>query len=186
MLGKLGSSKCNCAERPPGIIKGPALCAATFSCCPLSPFGCSLWSSFWSRGVGKGSQKGLPGSTTLAPPGTQNASCFLLWRPSFQLSPAGVSPVFKRGWLSSLSHHLLNKAPPSLALSWLFPSLPALTGDITCLGFLSLTLIQCPQHKLPEFRTSSAWLIPHWPPLCIRNVNKGRAVSSLRDRGCPR
>lgn len=98
----------------------------------------------------------------------------------------GVSPVFKRGWLSSLSHHLLNKAPPSLALSWLFPSLPALTGDITCLGFLSLTLIQCPQHKLPEFRTSSAWLIPHWPPLCIRNVNKGRAVSSLRDRGFPR
>lgn len=132
------------------------------------------------------SGKGLPGSTTLAPPGAQNASCFLLWRPSFQLSPAGVSPVFKCGWLSSLSHHLLNKAPPSLALSWLFPSLPALTGDITCLGFLSLTLIQCPQHKLPEFRTSSAWLIPHWPPLCIRHVNKGRAVSSLRDRGCPR
>lgn len=186
MLSKLGSSKCNCAERPPGIIKGPVLCARLLSVAVLSlplavAYDLPSGAEEWERALRKGSQV-LPPWHLLA---LRMHRVFFFGGLLSSCPPPGVSPVFKRGWLSS-AHYLLNKAPPSLALSWLFPSLPALTGDITCLGFLFLTLIQCPQHKLPEFRTSSAWLIPHWPPLCVRHVNKGRAVSSQRNRGCPR
>lgn len=65
------------------------------------------------------------------------------------------------------------------------PSPPALIEDVPCL-WLSLTLIQHPQHQVPELKASSVCLTSQWPQLCIKNINKGRLVSPVRDRACAR
>lgn len=123
---------------------------------------------------GKGSQTHHSGSFLVL-----NAFCYLLCRP-------GASQCLNMADSSSCSQNLLEKLSCLLHVLPFTPSPPALLEDVACLWLLSLTLIQHPQHQVPELKASSVCLTSQWPQLCVKNVNKGRLVSPVRDRACAR